>query len=563
MAGLKSTRLLKEIAIISSIWILSVLIVNPVGNFPLNDDWSFGIAVQRLLQQGTFQPSGWTAMTLVTQTFWGAFFSAIFGFSFTTLRFSTLCISLLGIIVVFLLIRQTKCPRWLTFVVTLTLAFNPVYFALSFTFMTDIHFSTLAVLSSLLLLCSLQFESDFYLIGGTIVAVAAILCRQLGVFIPMAFGLCAIIKHGFSYRWLLRASFPVLMGFGIFLSYNSWMELYGLLPKLYVSEAKEFFDVIFDLRRLFRNIFYCSGASTLYLGLFLFPILIILFPNLFKKQKPVIKRLIVIFGLIFISSALVGLIILERKMPVGGNILTSSGIGPITVRDVYRLSLPHNVQIPSGFWMLITLASILGGFMLLTVFFLIVADLGSHLKFLKEDNERIVILYMIAGTIIYLFPIVVSHGFFDRYLLPIMPLLSCALVLFSKKHSKLSWSNLGKGITVLLGLLIVFSIATTRDYLTWNRTRWEALHYLKEQMNVPPSQIDGGLEFNGLCLYDNNYAASESKSWWWVEDDKYLITLGSVDGYEVVSKLPFRRLVPWKKQHIFILARKSKFIHSH
>src|SRR5512137_2624379 len=83
-----------DMLLLASIWVASLFVVNPIGDFPLNDDWSFGLAVQRLLQTGQFHPTGWTSMPLITQALWGSLFCLPAGFSFNALRASTLLLSL-------------------------------------------------------------------------------------------------------------------------------------------------------------------------------------------------------------------------------------------------------------------------------------------------------------------------------------------------------------------------------------------------------------------------------------------------------------------------------------
>lgn len=67
---------------------------NPVGEFPINDIWSYTIAVKRLLVEGEFHPLSWTSATLLTHVLWGSLFCKVFGFSFTTLRCCNLLTSL-------------------------------------------------------------------------------------------------------------------------------------------------------------------------------------------------------------------------------------------------------------------------------------------------------------------------------------------------------------------------------------------------------------------------------------------------------------------------------------
>jgi len=49
-----------------------VAIVEPRGDFPLNDDWAFAHSAQWLLGEGRIRLSEWVAMNLVPQTLAGA-----------------------------------------------------------------------------------------------------------------------------------------------------------------------------------------------------------------------------------------------------------------------------------------------------------------------------------------------------------------------------------------------------------------------------------------------------------------------------------------------------------
>ena len=65
----KSTAAIDMVAIVC-LWGASLLLVNPRGDFPLDDDWSYGMTVKRLLQDGDFRPTGFTAMPLISQAVW-------------------------------------------------------------------------------------------------------------------------------------------------------------------------------------------------------------------------------------------------------------------------------------------------------------------------------------------------------------------------------------------------------------------------------------------------------------------------------------------------------------
>ena len=66
-----------------------------------------------------------------------------------------------------------------------------------------------------------------------------------------------------------------------------------------------------------------------------------------------------------------------------------------------------------------------------------------------------------------------------------------------------------------------------RQYFSWNDARWEAIGWLTEEQRVEHARIDGGVEFGGWYLYDPGYVQTPDKSWWWVPNDEYLLSLGS------------------------------------
>src|SRR5260370_16617055 len=69
---------------------LLVVLANPLHDFPMGDDWEYARTVQRLLTTGQFYRSPVVQTTAFFPAIWGALFSSILGFSFTTLRLSTL-----------------------------------------------------------------------------------------------------------------------------------------------------------------------------------------------------------------------------------------------------------------------------------------------------------------------------------------------------------------------------------------------------------------------------------------------------------------------------------------
>jgi hypothetical protein len=80
-----------DLLLMTGLWAVMTWIANPLGDFPLNDDWTYGVSVKALVEEGRmFYLTEWACKTLVAHVFWGALFCLPFGFSYTALRFSQL-----------------------------------------------------------------------------------------------------------------------------------------------------------------------------------------------------------------------------------------------------------------------------------------------------------------------------------------------------------------------------------------------------------------------------------------------------------------------------------------
>ncbi len=88
------------------VWTLLAFVIDPRGDFPLIDDWAYGLPVRALLERGELRLTDWNSPILVAQAAWGALFCLPTGFSFTPLRISTLVAGLIGLIGMYGLIRE-------------------------------------------------------------------------------------------------------------------------------------------------------------------------------------------------------------------------------------------------------------------------------------------------------------------------------------------------------------------------------------------------------------------------------------------------------------------------
>ena len=203
---------------ITLITIVSTILVWPTDDIPLIDDWTYAWSVKHVLETCELRVLDWSAHYPFTQIIWGALFSHFLGFSFFTLRVSTLVLCWLGLIAFFLTLRKLSISPLFSTLGTLAFFFNPVMFVLSNTFMTDVPFVSLMNVAILWYVLWVRNRSSLYLGLGGVFAIACFLTRQIGAglaLIPLIYLLQSRFlgsdRYRFSWRQLFCLLFPFLV----------------------------------------------------------------------------------------------------------------------------------------------------------------------------------------------------------------------------------------------------------------------------------------------------------------------------------------------------------------
>jgi 4-amino-4-deoxy-L-arabinose transferase-like glycosyltransferase len=382
ISQLSNTDRLNILAIIA-IWLFLVILVNPLGDFPMIDDWVYGLAVKSILEKGDFQLPSPASANVFAQAFWGALFCLPFGFSFTALRFSTLTLGLIGVLVTYAILREINASPKISLFGALSMAVNPVYFGLSNTFMTDVPFYTFFVLSFYCLIRGLKRDSNFAIVIGIATSYIAVLIRQIGLVIPLAFSGAYLFKKGINLQNLTKAFIPIVLGLFIQFFYRKWLYITGRTPTLQNPQYKHFSESLFNLSISFvKNFSHNILFILIYIGAFIFPLLIVLFLNKFKEVASQSKKKLIIFTLSAFLVSVMGWLILryKRLMPLlCCHLDFNFGFGPL-----FHLRQPSNPLLGSlkhgklwlfespaiplslkAFWLFMTAIGIVGAALLL------------------------------------------------------------------------------------------------------------------------------------------------------------------------------------------------------
>ena len=535
-----------------AIFLASVALIGINGDFPLNDDWVYVTTVQNLVTNHDWRPSDYSGPIMFSQSLWGASFCAFSSCSYELLRISSLVAAAITILVSFALFVMADAEAPLVLAGLLIVAFNPVAFALSYTFMTDTFFTMAMIVSIYFFFMHLKSERTAYLAFALVAAVAATLCRQLGLCVSAAYLVVRVLKPGEEtlLKRLSAAALPLLACGMIYFGFTEWMWLTG--RQLGMSRLQLIGERLGSIRALFIANAHISMVL-LYGGLFLSPLLLVT-KLASPPASPGWRWASTAISLLLVLISGFGIIHFGVVMPIGGNVFIPEGIGPLTLRDTYILDQSDVARLPVGFWIAVTSVGLLGQFLLVQRIVDYAIAVFGRRRGLMLDPADVQPLMALMTAAIYCAPIILIP-MFDRYLVPLAPLLAYWLLATGRP----AWTTaLAPALSALVcATLVVYSVLGTHDYLAWNRVRWQALTDLERSGAADFRSVDGGFEYNGLRGYDGRYQPPPEKSWWWVHDDAYVVSFGRIEGYEPVKRYEYLNTLLPGLRTVYLLHRQA------
>jgi hypothetical protein len=390
------------------------------------------------------------------------------------------------------------------------------------------------------------------LLSGAILGVAA-LTRQFAVVTAPAFVLVLWLdarrRHGDRWLW------PTVRGavvFGLpvatlFLPFHYWYtNVHGA-----TQANRDTVERIMEVR-LWKTIFHAFEVMH-YAGLWLLPLGFALLVSRARGARvpraPAMRALSILGGFAVARPLFDGAwrVALDQPsnlehalMPYFGNIFYLVGLGPPTTSEIYHLDAPPP---HTGLWLgvLLTVASTVG-FAASTGLLVTCRErlgrafasprpvsLGSPAGVPQSPPEEAdasrgllrALLASCAGAYL-LFQLGTSTFVFDRYVLPLLPIVF--LLGLDAAPPDLARSP---AIIASLAAIGIFSVALNHEYLSWNGARDRAIRALVAR-GVPAEDIDGGFEHNGPLHFEAFFKRTgklvSSSAVFWMEDAPWRIS---------------------------------------
>ncbi len=495
---------------------IAAIIVPTMTNVAMTDDWGYTRSVEILYWDIKLTVFPVVAATAIGQVFWGGLFALIFGMTLGVMRLSTVVAVAIGAVALYALLRQLGVSRSRSAMGTSLYLFNPLTFILSFTFMTDPHFTSWMLVALALYAWGLKDTPTrpWAIVLGSVAAGFAFWIRQQGALIPLAVVLYLFVnrKLWFNLRSVKLALQAALVPALMLIGYYAWLKWFNDVTAVqqgFLDEVKRYgWNGAWHLAR------YLTYVELAYLGLILVPILIALVPTWRSSRDSGSFRSPVGYWLFLgtlgvIATGFFYFTRMGRQMPYIPQFVGPGGLGSPDVPG----SRVRVIEWPDTYAIL-TIVAVIGA---------ILASLMICRQMMPEISpERAVAgligmigLWQLVGVLPPSFHYIRSSGSLDRYLLPLIPL-AIALLLWSVRDIRL-FQPVG---WVLIACLAVLSTAGTRDYLVYMNSVWEMARFANEN-GVPNTKLDAGAGWDGYHLYTDMVDEGVKKSlapggspWW-------------------------------------------------
>jgi hypothetical protein len=500
--------------------VLQLLLLSPAGEFPLNDDWSHTLTVEKFVSQGRFYYPPWLSASSYVSIAVGIALSSVWGFSFELLRASNLLFGFATVALFYALLRDRGRSLPVSVGVALLLWWNPLSFNLDYTFMTDVPTLFFVVLSLFCYQRGFRSGRDRWLLAGSVASLIAGLDRQVGILPLLAAAsiVAARREPGWASR-LAACLAPLVAGIPLLV----WLRSLSALP----AEAGNHF-VAFD-RTFPRSALLTIWQMGLLCCFSLLPATAaILAAGAGRWRRPSLWLGLLVALLAGGLATSTG-----HAFPLG-NIINVSGLGP--ARPVLQGDVPlwGNPSLYRGLNLVL--------FCAFGVNLHLVADELGRPGLEGQESQFLYLLGALDAA-----SLLVVHSF-DRYLLLLLPLL---LIWCARQLDRHRWSR--TTFAVLLLGMAAYSLIGTTNYLAWSRTRWHLGKWLLDTGVAQTDQLEGGYEWDGWYLYTRTREAplgwsTPPSAPWWVRSlypghsMEYVLSFSPLAGYEVVSVEPVRGL---------------------
>jgi hypothetical protein len=467
-----------------------ILATYPVAEMGLMDDWSYVKTALVFSQTHHIVYNGWATAMLGWTIPWGALFIHLFGFSFTTVRLSTLPLALGSVFLFHASLRRFGVTPRNAIFGALTLGLSPLFLPLAASYMTDVAGLFCILLCLYLCQRAVSARSD---LNSTLWLILAASSNVVGGTVRQIVWLGALIMVP-STAWFLRkrggvlvvAIFVWLASLGATLVCMRWFRQQPYALPENINQGP-----IGTLMLLHLTVEVVKAL--LCLSLLVLPILIAWISGWHCLSRAARMRSACIFIVLLCCALVFGQrgSLDHRIMPWLGHVIGTLSILPTTgemlgTRPV-TLTPPWRVALS----LLVIMSAVL----------FLEQMVGKPWRVKPCVNQLSLqmkqALWMLGPFSItyaaFLLPRAIYFFIFDRYLLGLLPV---AITFLCLTYQRCMRERLPALCTVILVVSALYAVAGTHDWFALNRARVAAVAQI-EMSGVPATAIQGGYDYDG------------------------------------------------------------------
>jgi dolichyl-phosphate-mannose-protein mannosyltransferase len=517
----------------------------------ISDDWTYIRSVEYLINQWQFHILPVAAATQITQLFWGGAFGLIFGVTPGVLRVSTIAIVLLSALALRDMFRDLKVSNQRAALGTALYLFNPIMFAISYSFMSDPHFVAWMTLSAWLYLKAEMHDRTELLWWASVLATIACLERPHGAFIPIG------VATWYLLTGRLRIDRQPIRS----------LAAIGLIPAVAMLLLYTVINGLPSQQGLFLSEMEAAGPTESWLLIKRLAVIEIAYTGFF------VLPLIIGVG-IGVWRALGNLPTYAIRLVIGAVAVTAAGIAWFWNQGRLMPYIPHffgrggpgsgDLQHsrpplfgPTVFeWLTIAC-----GVAAICALILFLRSVAIPKRFGRSGIGLLTCLlgWQAIGVLPQSFLFRNWIISLDRYLLPMLPFVVVIAV----------WAVDDREIMPLLAwpamaVVALFSIAGTRDVLVFQSDVWQIAHALNTA-GVPNTRLDAGYAWDAYHLWEFSYQnhlepRTENGPWWVMSyaqatDSTYVIAGAPIQGYVVISAHEYSSWLHERPMYLYVMRR--------
>lgn len=504
----------RNLLVCLAVLVAEIFFVWPFADIAYGDDVAYSHMAFLLSRTGHLVFNGWEAAMMVQQAYWGALFIKLFGFSFLSIRLSTVPFAVGVVAFCYLLARRAGLRSVMASFVTLLLALSPLYLPLAVSYMTDVPALFFFFLSFYAFVCVAENSGDVRGYGWIILGIVSGLLggstRQYVWFVPLVvLPYLAWIRQK-DVRFASACLAGWLISIGCVAGMTSWFnrQLYivptpSLLSEFKLAAKRPASEIEMSARLLLMLLLMCLPAAL--------PLVLRSLTNTWNDGRG--RKLLVSVLLLAVMSA-IAIHPSLASIPWVASTLNWEGINgdaPLPGRPIV-LTRPIRAVIALAVYVTVCILAAE-----VTKIPEVTGRLWRTFRAPKETEFAFAAMCLVS--LVYFCVTVlraVEFNIFDRYLVPLIPCAAITLLrpfetqnpdtkLILRRTMPFAW-----GLLAILGL---YAILTTQDYWSLAQARVVATRRL-EAGGVPRTAIDAGMEYNGWT----QLMVNGQLNWQWVKN---------------------------------------------